>query len=129
MAVRPTLIKAAKATLVAFAFVIGSALVAPGFASATPASQETVAAANEFQPIQAPAPVRGAWWCDWWLSDDGSTMAFDCSVPAGTTVTVAILCSDGNVYSQRITGPGRFQFYLTCGSGAWVTDYRGGVTR
>src|SRR5262245_38741433 len=111
MAVRDTLTKAVKAALVSFAIVGGAALVAPGMASAAPVSSNAVAAPNDFAPIQRPAPVR--WWCDWVVSPDGTTMAFDCSVGAGT-ITVAILCSDGNVYSQQVTGPGRFQFYLTC---------------
>ena len=126
MTVRPTIAKIVKGAMVAVAFVIGSALVAPGFASAEPVSQRSVSAPSESEPIMAPAPARGAWWCDWWLSDDGTTMAFDCSVAAGTTITVAILCSDGNVYSRSLTGLGRWQFYLTCGDYAVVTDYRMG---
>ena len=130
MTVRPTLAKIVKGTMVAVAFVLGSALVAPGFASAEPVSRNTVSASGELKPIQAPAPVRGAWWCDWWLSDDGTTMAFDCSVAAGTTIGVVIYCSNGNVAAQGpMTGPGRWQFYLTCGPNAFVTDYRGGVLR
>ena len=121
---RSTLANVVKTTMVAVAFVIGSALIAPGFASAAPVSQETVSAQNDFKPVMAPAPAR--WWCDWVLSNDGTTMAFDCSVAAGTTIRVAILCSDGNVYSQTLTGPGRWQFYLTCGPNAVVTDYRMG---
>src|SRR5262245_52917314 len=112
MIVRFTFAKIVKAVLVAVVFVIGSALVAPGLASAEPVSQSSVSASSGFEPIMAPAPARGAWWCDWWLSDDGTTMAFDCSVAAGTTITVAILCSDGNVYSRSLTGAGRWRFYL-----------------
>jgi hypothetical protein len=127
MAVRTKLAKAVKATLVASAIIAGSALVAPGMASATPGSQESLSVSDVLEPIDAqpvpvPVPVAGTWVCQDSVWANGGGVDFDCAVGAGVTVTAVIDCSNGRSYFQQVTGPGVFSFSLWCGRGAWVVN-------
>lgn len=123
MAVRTKLAKAIKTTLVASAIIAGSALLAPGMASATPVSRESVSVSDELEPIDAqpvPIPVAGTWVCQDFPWANGVGVDFDCAVGAGVTVTAVIDCSDGRSYFHQVTGPGVFSFSLWCGRGAVV---------
>ncbi|HET9141025.1 hypothetical protein [Actinophytocola sp.] len=118
MAVRATLVRAAKTTLVGLAIVAG-AVAAPGLASAAPADDG---------PILAPAPIvrippPGVWQCSDSPWANGGGVDFYCEVGAGITVTAAIECSDGRVYFRQVAGPAAQGFSLWCRNGAWVTNY------
>lgn len=133
MAIRNSLVRAVEATLVAFAIIAGGALVAPGMAAATPVLPETVSAPSVLdpiigEPIVAPAPVQPFWRCDGGVWPDRSGVNFDCAVGAGATVTVIVWCLDGTSNQAVLTGPNRYQFWMTCTTGAAVTDWTARLT-